>query len=392
METIKWEGRKLYSLIDKIVRQDNLKGAWQKVKKNGGGCGIDKVTISEFELNIERNLEELRRKVLSKSYESAPIRRVWIPKPDGGKRPLGIPTVEDRVLHAAIARTLYDVFEDTFESYGYMEGIGARDAIEEIKRLTRQGYKYALETDIEGFFDNLEHDILIDKIHERITDGTVLRLVRKILRSKVLGEIQAYTAIGTPQGSPLSPILANIYLAEFDRAIDRKYKIIRYADDVVILTKSKEEAEDAKEDVKKELADIGLKMKDSKTRVAYISEGWNFLGYEINEREVRPSQKSIKRFKAKVRKITMRKRTEPVGRVIKEELRPLIIGWSNYFKSAAGCKELFFGLGAWTIDRVKMYIIKARWIPSMADIKYSSLIGMGLILPLHVITEYVPRG
>lgn len=389
MKFLKWVGKKLYSVIDKVVGQQNLEEAWGKVRKNKGAPGVDKTTIEEYERELKQNLGNLRTKVLSKVYIPSPIRRVWIPKSNGEKRPLGIPTIEDRVLHMAISQILYTVFEDKFKCFGYVRGVSAKDAIKEIQEWSMKGYRYAVETDIEKFFDNIDHNILINKIHERTTDGTVLRLIRAILRSRVLGETWNYTKKGTPQGSPLSPLLANIYLAELDEIIGGKYKCIRYADDIIVLTKTRKDAEEAKKVIEGELKKLKLKMKESKTRISHISEGWKFLGYEINGRQIKPTQEAVKRLKMKIRKITRRKRTEPVEMII-EEMRPVIIGWTNYYNCSIGCAELFYRLGQWIMDRVKMYIAKAPWIRTIAEIPYKALVEKGLILPYHVLKGYVP--
>jgi RNA-directed DNA polymerase len=228
--------RKVHSLIDKVWNWKNLNEAWKKVKKNKGVAGIDKVTIDEFERNLEQNLNEIQRLLRQDKYEPTPVNRIYIPKSDGKQRPLGIPIVRDRVVQQALKNVIEPIFEAEFldSSFGYRAGRSAKQAIEQIEAVRDEGHEWVLDADIKAFFDTVNHEILMDAVAERISDGRVLRLIRAFLKADIMeqGLGLRENVIGTPQGGVISPLLANIYLHYFDeRMAELGYEVVRYADD-----------------------------------------------------------------------------------------------------------------------------------------------------------------
>ncbi len=225
-------------MIDKVWNWRNLNEAWEKVKQNRGAGGIDDVTIDEFERNLEQNLNEIQRLLRQDMYVPKPVKRVYIPKPDGKQRPLGIPTIRDRVVQQALKNVIEPIFEAEFRdsSFGYRPGKSAKQAIEQIETVRDEGHEWVVDADIKAFFDTVNHEKLIDAVAERISDGRVLRLIRAFLKADVMeeGQGRAKNDIGTPQGGVISPLLANIYLHYFDeRMAELGYEVVRYADDCV---------------------------------------------------------------------------------------------------------------------------------------------------------------
>jgi RNA-directed DNA polymerase len=228
--------RKVHSLIDKVWNWKNLNEAWKKVKKNRGAGGIDKVTIDEFERNLEQNLNEIPRLLRQDRYEPMPVNRIYIPKSDGKQRPLGIPIIRDRVVQQALKNVIEPIFEAEFldSSFGYRAVRSAKQAIEQIEAVRDEGHEWVLDADIKAFFDTVNHEKLMDAVAERISDGRVLRLIRAFLKADIMeqGLGLRENVIGTPQGGVISPLLANIYLHYFDgRMAELGYEVVRYADD-----------------------------------------------------------------------------------------------------------------------------------------------------------------
>jgi RNA-directed DNA polymerase len=228
--------KKHHSLIDKVWNWSNLNEAWEKVKQNRGAGGIDEVSIAEFERNLEQNLNEIQRLLRQDRYKPNPVKRVYIPKPDGKRRPLGIPTIRDRVVQQALKNVIEPIFEAEFldSSFGYRPEKSAKQAIEQTEEVRDEGHEWVVDADIKAFFDMVNHEKLIDAVAERISDGRVLRLIRSFLEAEVMEEGQGLTesVIGVPQGGVISPLLANIYLHYFDvKMAELGYEVIRYADD-----------------------------------------------------------------------------------------------------------------------------------------------------------------
>jgi RNA-directed DNA polymerase len=373
---------KYYSLIDKVAQADNLRDAWARVKSNHGAPGVDGVTVERFEGHLEEHLAELQRVFLNGTYRPSPVRRVWIPKADGKQRPLGIPTVRDRVAQQAALNVLEECFERTFLpcSYGYRRGVSAIDALDRISALYEQGYRHVVDADIRGCFDHIEHEKLVEVVHQKVVDGSVLNLVRGWLKSGVLeGGVLHDTEEGTPQGGVISPLLCNIYLSVFDEGMRRRgYEVVRYADDFVVLTRTGEEAEAAREAAEEELEELGLEVNRDKTKVTTFGKGFDFLGYRFYKHHRSPSPRSRERFKEKVRSLTVRHWTHQPAGIMIRGLNRLVIGWCNYFKHGKVTK-LFAALDGWTATRVRAYLEgrKSRW--AILRIPKAELTRLGLV-------------
>lgn len=375
--------RKWYSLIDKVYEMRNLKEAWNKVRNNRGSGGIDGITIARFEKQKELYLREIHRLLRQHRYYPYPVKRTFIPKPDGDKRPLGIPTVRDRVVQQALLNTLdrFKIFESKFLdcSFGFRPNRNAHQAIAKVEQLRDEGYVWVVDTDIQKFFDTVQHERLIDMIAEEISDGSVLRLIRAFLKSGVLDEgkliIKEY---GTPQGGVISPLLANIYLHPFDvEMTQRDYRMVRYADDFLVMCRTKEQAMKAFADAKEILGNLGLTLKDEKTRIAYIGEGIQFLGFKIYEKHKVPKEESVKKFKENIRRVT--RRLQPVKlQTVVQRVNPIIRGWGNYFK-IGNVNWLFKGLDEWVRMRLRWFVEKRKSYDCNFRIPNKVFINMGLV-------------
>ena len=302
----KIEDRTYYTLRDRIVTKGNMYKASQEVIKNGGSAGIDNIDIPEFNKNYKTYMRELYRQFKEDRYNPKPVLRVFIPKGDGRKRPLGIPTVKDRIAQAILKRILEPIFEKVFCdcSYGFRLGRSQIDAINKVEEYREKGYKWVLDADIKGYFDNINQDLLINFIKERVTDGWVLKTIKSWLAAGVMTEGSLVpTDQGTPQGGVISPLLANIFLHQFDKKMTKRgYKLVRFADDFVIMTKSKRKAKRAYEVVKEIMEEeLDLTLHPEKTVITNFGKGFEFLGFEfIAWIYKRPKGKALKAFKNKV--------------------------------------------------------------------------------------------
>jgi len=344
--------------------------------------------VEEFEAHAKERLWELSEALRTHTWTPHQLRRVWIPKPDGSRRGLAIPCVEDRIVHAALAKVLYAVFEDEFgpDCYAYVRGRSALDAVARIQREARAGPRWVMETDIESFFDTIPRERLMDKLAARIADGSFLRLVRSIIWSGVLGERTESEGVGVAQGSPLSPLLANIHLAEFDRKVGAHCSLVRYADDMVVVSRTKEEAEAAREKVEAALKDEGLKMKPRKTRVVRLEAGVEFLGYRITGWKVDPSAKAVKRLQEKVRSLTVRHDTRPLKEVMSRVMN-VVRGWSQYYR-LAGKSPVLWNVSLWLTHRLQAYKVKHRWHGAwQRHAPYSMLLGLGFRSPYALVVH-----
>jgi len=356
--------RTYYTLKDKILKVKNMKKAEYNVFTNEGSAGVDGVTVEEFRNNYSMNMLELRRQLTEDRYKAPPVLRVMIPKGDGRERPLGIPTVKDRIAQTTIKQIMEPIFEKIFCdcSFGFRPGRSQIDAINKIEEYKEQGYKWVLDADIKGYFNNIDHNLLMEFITERINDGWVLRMIESWLTAGVVTD-EGYesTPCGVPQGGSISPLLSNIYLHHFDKEMtDRGYKVVRFADDFVVLTKSKRKANRALEVVKEIVEDkLKLTLHPEKTVITNFGKGFVFLGFEfIAWRYKRPRKKALKSFKDKVRKVTCRNQPWDIGFIIRE-LNPKIIGWGNYF-GHGNVKGLFQRLDEWIRMRLRSYIEKKK--------------------------------
>lgn len=353
-----------YSLYDKVYRMENLLSAFEQIRKNKGAPGIDKVTIEEYEKELESNLEALQQKLKAKTYRAKPVRRKYIRKDDGKMRPLGIPTVEDRVVQAAVRNIIEPIFEEEFlpSSYGFRPGISAHMALDQVTEYLNQGYVHVVDADLQSYFDTIPHEQLIKRIRKRITDGTVLNLIREFLTAGVMEE-QTYqeTNEGAPQGGVLSPLLSNIYLHQLDMLMaERGQRIVRFADDFIILCKSQKGAERVMRGVTKYLEEeLGLTVHPTKSKVVdSTKEPFTFLGYEFYRNIRRVDPKKLRKFKDKVKRKTRKNQTVDIQILIREKLNPLVRGWGNYF-GKGNVKTLFKGLDAWIRRRLRMVQLRS---------------------------------
>jgi RNA-directed DNA polymerase len=333
-------GGKWYALIDKVYAPATLEYAWKKVHANKGAAGVDGQSVERFAAKAEEYLAELARALREGSYRPQPIKRVEIPKGDGRTRPLGIPTVKDRVVQQAARLVIEPIFESGFcdGNYGFRPGRGCRDALREVDRLLREGYTHVVDADLESYFDTIPHERLMMRVEERVSDGRVLGLLRGWLKADILRDLNRWTPTeGTPQGAVISPLLANIYLDPLDRLMaEHGYPMVRYADDFVILTRSHAEAEAALAQVKAWVASNGLTLHPDKTRIANCRKkgnGFEFLGYrfECGRRYVR--KKSLDKLKGTIRQKTKRTRGQSL-KVVIVDLNRTLRGWFGYFKHA----------------------------------------------------------
>ena len=333
-------GGKWFSLIDKVYRQQTLKAAWHKVKGNAGAAGVDGQSVKQFGWRAESYLAELEQALKAEEYQPEPIKRVEIPKAGGKMRPLGIPAVKDRIVQTALKLVIEPIFEREFEesSYGFRPQRSAKDALREVDELIRQGYSHVVDADLESFFDTIPHAALIRQIEERISDGRVLELIGLFLSQDIIHGMKRWTPTGgTPQGAVVSPLLANIYLHPLDRQMKQQgFRMVRYADDFVVLCRTAQQAQAALEEVKSWVEQNGLRLNADKTHVGdcrQAGQGFEFLGYrfEAGQRWVRP--KSFKALRERIRVKTQRTRGDSLAKII-EDLNPMLRGWFNYFKQA----------------------------------------------------------
>ena len=350
--------KKYYSLMDKIYSKKNLIEAYRQVKKNKGASGSDGITIQGYGENLHENTESLHLELKTRTYEPSPVRRVEIPKPDGSTRPLGIPTVRDRVVQQALLNIIQPIFEPGFHpsSYGYRPGRNCQQAIAKAERfMNRYQLKHVVDMDLSKCFDTLDHEQIIEKINRKISDGSVLKLIRQFLKAGIMknGEY-VQTQSGSPQGGVCSPLIANIYLDDFDQKMKAKgIRIVRYADDILIFAKSPRAAKKNLQMAKHILEDeLKLTVNQKKTSITSVKKGVAYLGVIIWGNQVTINPKRIKRFKDKIRELTPRNHGMNVEAMIKR-LNRVLRGWANYFR-IADCKRVFETLMSWIRRRLRM--------------------------------------
>jgi RNA-directed DNA polymerase len=334
------KGGRWFSLIDKVFAPATLVLAYERVAAKGGAAGVDGQSLERFAARAEIYLAELWTALREGSYRPQPVRRVNIPKADGGLRPLGIPAVKDRIVQAAMKLVIEPIFEVEFleGSYGFRPGRGCHDALREVDHLIKEGFTYVVDADLANCFGSIPHGRLLQRVEERISDGRILGLLRRWLEADVLAEMERWTpTAGTPQGAVISPLLANIYLHPLDeRMAALGYRMVRYADDFVVLCRSREEAEAALAEIRRWVEENGLALHPDKTRLGdcrQAGEGFEFLGYrfEAGRRFVR--KKSLNRLKDSIRARTKRTCGASLACVI-NGLNPRLRGWFSYFKHA----------------------------------------------------------
>ncbi|MGP6208057.1 group II intron reverse transcriptase/maturase [Cuniculiplasma sp. SKW3] len=393
--------RKFYSLHDKICRTDILQDAWKHVSANNGSPGIDWKSIEDIEsYGVPRFLEEIQNELMNMTYRIPNVKRVYIPKQDGKKRPLGIPTVKDRVVQQAVKSVIEPIFEADFKdfSYAYRRGKSAKQASHEIFKYLNYGYTGIVEIDITGFFDHIDHEKMIHFLMKRIADPYVIKLIREWLRAGIVynGET-TYPSEGTPQGGVISPLLANIYLNEMDTLWSKKVDaneavMIRYADDVLVLSKNNPEKH---MDLVRRILDLlGLELNVDKSKITDIAQGIDFLGIHYQRRysnmkkrgvvRMYPSRKSMEKFRGKVKELTKLTKTHVKSMdVLITELNALIRGYTNYFNHTNATKQYksLYRFIEWKVSKFYCHLHKI----SRASYK-TMYIGIGRILGLMPMT------
>ena len=371
-------------LLERILSRENLNRAYKRVKANKGAPGIDGMTVEDALPWLREHREELLEQIRSGKYKPQPVRRKEIPKPDGGVRQLGIPTVIDRVIQQAIAQQLTPIFEPKFidGSYGYRPNRSAQQAIQKVKEYAEEGYTTAVEIDLSKYFDTLNHELLMNMVREEVRDKRVTDLIKKYLKSGVFAEgLLVKTEEGSPQGGPLSPLLANIYLNKYDQEMTRRgVKVIRYADDIVILAKSKRAGERLLESSKRYLEEkLKLKLNTEKSKVVsvYAIRNFKFLGFALGKGKngiyIRAHAKSLKKAKQKLKELTSRSQGRNV-RIVMRNVKVYIRGWLGYF-GIASMKTTMQEWDGWLRRRIRMYIWK-QWKKPKARVGNLMKVGM----------------
>jgi len=355
-----------FRLWDKTYAPANLQCAYEKVKRNGGSAGADAQTLAHFARHAERELQKLHEQLRAGTYRPQPVRRVWIPKPGSTEqRPLGIPAVRDRIVQGALRHVLEPIFEPDFaeHSYGFRPGRGAKDALRRVDSLLKAGHVHVVDADLKSYFDTIPHERLLALLRQRVADGRVLALVESYLRAGVLEEARGWqsTPRGTPQGGVISPLLANLYLNRLDHQMAAAgWEMVRYADDFVILCRSRAEAEEALEAVRGWVAEAGLQLHPAKTRITDASQkggGFDFLGYHFERGHRWPRNKSLKRFKETLRSLTQRNQGRSWEQIVGGVNRSLR-GWYEYYQHSVA--NVFAPLDGFVRRRLRSLLEKRR--------------------------------
>jgi RNA-directed DNA polymerase len=349
---------KVHSLTGRITAR-LMRQAFLAVKRNRGAAGVDKVSVRMFAVNLEENLAALMRELKTGTFRPLPLRRVYIPKGPGSTklRPLGIPVVRDRVAQEVIRRLLAPIFEPRFHdhSYGFIPGRNCHQAIERVLECHCEGYRTVLDADIQGFFDNLSHGVIMAAVAAEVSDGNILTLLERFLTAGVMEDgVFKPTMIGTPQGGVVSPLLANIVLDRLDWQLHAAgYRFVRYADDFVVLCQTTPQAQEALERVRQVLEEeLGLHLSPEKTKITTYGKGYDFLGFHLSACSRRMRDKSVQKFKSKIRELTPRHQNLDGNVIVK--LNRVIRGTANYFATAfSTCRWAFQKLDSWLRMRLR---------------------------------------
>jgi RNA-directed DNA polymerase len=332
------KGGAWFSLMDKVYAPKNLHAAWKRVARNRGAAGIDRQTVEQFSTQAESSLEWIHEQLRSGAYRPQPVRRHWIPKPGTNQqRPLGIPTVRDRIVQGALRHVLEPIFERRFDahSYGFRPGRGCKDALRRVEQLLAAGYTHVVDADLQSYFDTIDHELLLAEVRREVSDGKVLDLIRAFLEQQIMDGCATWTpTAGAPQGAVLSPLMANVHLHPVDAALrDAGFEMVRYADDLVILCKSATEAEEALALLRTLVTQRRLTLHPTKTRIVDTTQrgGFDFLGYNFDRGYKTPRTKSRRKMRDRVRELTPRNSGNSLARIV-ADLNPVLRGWFAYFK------------------------------------------------------------
>ncbi len=353
---------KAHSLTGRIT-VDLRHRAFRKVRRNRGVAGIDKISITMFEANLEQNLLALLHDLKTGTFQPLPLRRVPIPKGPGQTRPLGIPAVRDRVAQEVLRQLLSPLFERLFhdDSYGFRPGRNCHQAVERVLELHRQGHVYVLDADIKGFFDNIPHTVIMAGVTAEVADGNILDLIERFLKAGVMEEgVFRPTQVGTPQGGVISPLLANIALNSLDWHLHEHGQCcVRYADDFVVLCQTEAQVREAFALVQQQLTSLGLTLSAEKTKMTKFREGFAFLGFAISSWSVTMRPKAVEKFKTKIRDVTPRHHN--LDQAVITQLNRVIRGTANYFATAfSRCGDLFRSLDRWIRMRLRCMKFKRK--------------------------------
>ncbi len=367
-------------LLRQALGRDNLQRAWQRVRRNGGSAGVDGRSIADTKVYLREHWPRLREELLSGTYRPSPVRRVAIPKPGGGERELGIPTVVDRLIQQALLQVLQPLIDPTFSehSYGFRPGRRAHDAILQAQAHIEAGYRIVVDVDLEKFFDRVNHDVLMDRLSKRIADRAVLRLIRRYLDAGMMANgVVIERQAGTPQGGPLSPLLANVLLDEVDRELERRgHRFVRYADDCNVYVRSRAAGERVLAALRRLYGRLRLRINEAKSAVASVFER-SFLGYAFGRlpnagvrRKVAP--KALERLKNRLRQLTRRTRGRSIEQIA-EEVRSYLLGWKAYFRLAR-MPHVLGELDEWLRRRLRMLHL-VQW--KRGRTAYPALLALG---------------
>lgn len=359
-------GGKWHSLYDKVYCLSNLKAAWKRVEANRGGGGVDRMSIADFAKDAEARLEKLSEALRSGTYKPQPVKRTPIPKLGSReKRLLGIPTIIDRIVQTALRNVIEPIFEHEFDpcSYGFRPNLGCHDALEEIERLLAAGYMHVVDVDLRKYFDTIPHRGLMNEVVKKIADGRVLDLIEAYLHQGILEEMKLWMPEkGTPQGAVISPLLANVYLHPVDLAMRQAgFRLVRYADDMVVLCRTREEAEAALRKLRELIEARGLQLHPDKTRIAHLMErpGFQFLGYVFYDRYRDPRSSSLDKLKANLRTKTKLTNGHSFIAII-SSLNATLRGWYNYFKFCSATSRAWDRIDRWVRYRLRAILDKRR--------------------------------
>lgn len=349
-----------FSLIDKVHKRSNLWSAWSDTARNKGAAGVDQITIEQYEPEAEANLEHLAQELKLGTYQPKPIRRTYIPKADGSQRPLGIPTVCDRIAQGALRHVIEPIFEKQFasHSYGFRPGRGCRDALRRVQELLDEGYQYVVDADLKSYFDTIPHQRLMEQVQKQVADGRVLNLIESFLKANIMEGLEQWTpTAGAPQGAVLSPLLSNIYLDPLDHQMESAgYEMVRYADDFVILCKTKQQAQAALDAVEAWTTQAGLMLHPQKTRIVEArADAFEFLGYRFNRGRRFPRRKSEVKLRDAIRQKTRRANGQSLPMII-DNVNRTLRGWYGYFKH---CHHTVFSeADGWVRGRLRSILRK----------------------------------